>query len=141
MPNDFSKLRRIMRRANYVREYAPVLFRGRVPDKSQALHYAWYFEREFRSILKQDTPQRFCYFKRDGSLREAVGTLNFDLIPGASPQRNGESGLRQEGKEKSAAIFTYFDLYRQNWCSFDIRNFIGFVEPLRDTDIPGCRDT
>ena len=127
MPNDISKLRRLMRRANYVREYAPVLFRGRVPDKSQALHYAWYFEREFRSLLKQDTPQRFCYFKKDGSLREAVGTLNFNLIPtdkipGASPQRNGESGLRQEGQ-----TFTYFDLIRQDWRSFRLDNFIGFV--------------
>ena len=26
------------------------------------------------------------------------------------------------------------------WRSFDIRNFIGFVKPLRDTAIPGERD-
>ena len=31
-------------------------------------------------------------------------------------------------------------LDRCAWRSFDIRNFIGFVEPLRDTAIPGERD-
>lgn len=125
MPNDISKLRRLMKAAHHLQNNDPAILRGASLDKSQALHYAWWFE-DFRTKLRTGV-WRFSFFKLDGSIREARGTLSpllipADKLPGASPQRNGESGLRQEGQ-----TFPYFDLDKQEWRSFRLDNFIGFV--------------
>ena len=127
MPNDLMKLKRLMKAAHHLQNNDPAILRGASLDKSQALHYAWWFE-DFRTKLRTGV-WRFSFFKLDGSIREARGTLNpllipADKLPGASPQRNGESGLRQEGR-----TFTYFDLDKQEWRSFRLDNFIGFVSP------------
>ena len=123
--------KRIMTRAHILHKHRPDHTFGSM------LYYAWYFERDFRRLLSSQ-PVRFSYFKRDGSIREAVGTLNFDLIPSEHLPKalSGASDVRP----KSASVFPYYDLDRCAWRSFDIRNFIGFVEPLRDTDMPGERD-
>ena len=134
MPNDIAKLRRLMRAANSLRNSQPAVFRGIKLNARNALKYAWWFE-SFRANLRAGT-FRFSYFKKDGSIREAIGTLNPALIPGdqmpksgidpgASPQRNGESGLRQEGLN-----FVYYDLSVPGWRSFNLDNFIGFVSPV-----------
>ena len=134
MPNDIKKLRRLMFAANHLRKENPVILKGSPINPSQALKYAWWFE-DFRAKL-QTGVFRFSYFKKDGSIREARGTLDMSLIPekdrpksgldpGASPRRNGESGLRQEG-----LTFSYYDLLAAGWRSFRIDNFIGFVEQI-----------
>ena len=127
MPNDLMKLKRLMKAAHHLQNNDPAILRGASLDKSQALHYAWWFE-DFRTKLRTGV-WRFSYFKTDGTIREARGTLSpllipADKLPGASHQRNGESGLRQEGQ-----TFTYFDLDKQGWRSFRLDNFIGFVSP------------
>ena len=125
MPNDLMKLKRLMKAAHHLQNNDPAILRGASLNKSQALHYAWWFE-DFRTKLRTGV-WRFSFFKLDGSIREARGTLSpllipADKLPGASPQRNGESGLRQEGQ-----TFPYFDLDKQGWRSFRLDNFIGFV--------------
>ena len=62
-----------------------------------------------RKSLKGSTPVNFSYFKKDGGLRSAVGTLNENLIPDAfkpkdSSLNNGEN-------------LKYFDLEKNAWRS------------------------
>ena len=84
------------------------------------LYYAWYFERSLRRLFLSQ-PIRFSYFKEDGSIREAVGTLNLDHIPEDKRPKGTRKG------KVNYATFPYYDLDRCAWRSFDIRNFIGFV--------------
>ena len=137
MPNDINKLRRLMFSANYLRKTKPVILRGASLDKGTALHYAWWFE-SFRDQLRSGI-YRFSYFKKDGSIREARGTLDFDYIP--EQHRPKSLSAASDESPKNHETFAYFDLDAQGWRSFRLDNFIGFVEPLRDSDIPGCRDT
>ena len=123
MPNDIKKLRRLMFAANHLKKQNPVVLRGHAITPSGALKYAWWFE-NFRAQLATGV-YRFSYVKKDGTIREAKGTLDFSRIPGASPQRNGESGLRQEGQ-----TFSYYDLDRNSWRSFRLDLFVGFVEQI-----------
>ena len=121
MPNDLMKLKRLMKAAHHLQNNDPAILRGASLDKSQALHYAWWFE-DFRTKLRAGV-WRFSYFKKDGSIREARGTLSPLLIPADKLPSSGAS----LDKEKSASSFPYYDLDRCAWRSFDIRNFIGFV--------------
>ena len=134
MPNDLKKLRRLMRTAH-------VLQKGDDDHKygqSLALKQAWWFE-SFRDALSNGFA-RFTYYKKDGTTRTALGTRSSVLIPadkapGASPQRNGESGLRLEGEDNVKAI-PYFDLDKREWRSFNVLNFVsldniwGFNSPV-----------
>ena len=80
----------------------------------------WYFIR-FQEALSNGVI-RFSFFKKDGSIREAVGTTNLLLIP-------------DERKPKNTAVdhvpnystITFFDLQKSEWRSFNIASFIGFV--------------
>ena len=120
MPNDINKLRRLMRRANYIHQET-----DKYIDMSKSLRYAWGFE-ELRKALYNGFV-RFRYTKADGSARTALGTLSPSLIPGASPQSNGESGFRLEGKEVVKA-FAYFDLEKMEWRSFNVLNWAGIEQ-------------
>ena len=106
---------------------------GRRWPWTQILKYAWYFER-FRGWL-QSTTVTFSYRKKDGSIREAHGTLCPDLIPPEKkPVTSGQAGISGlSAKKKSYAFFPYYDLSRQAWRSFDIRLFIGFVTIHEDS--------
>ncbi|MCR5533329.1 MAG: SH3 beta-barrel fold-containing protein, partial [Paludibacteraceae bacterium] len=64
---------------NYLRKENPVILQGTPIDPSQALKYAWWFE-SFRKKL-QSGVYRFSYFKTDGSIREARGTLDLARLP------------------------------------------------------------
>ena len=92
---------------------------GRRWPWAQILKYAWYFE-HFRGWL-QTTTVTFSYWKKDGSIREAHGTLCMDLIPESQRPKGTKSSI------VNRAIINYYDLDRQAWRSFDIRLFIGFV--------------
>ena len=59
---------------------------------------------------------RFTYFKKDGTAREARGTLNMRLIPA---NKRPKSALRPT-TFRITAIFAYFDLDKQDWRSFRI---------------------
>ena len=123
MPNDIRKLRRLMKTANTLRKENPVILRGAPISLSQALKYAWWFE-QFRAKLATGI-YRFSYMKKDGSIREAVGTLSDAFIPtdrlpkGTAEPNNYES-------------FSYFDVLKNEWRSFRLDNFIGSVEDLTE---------
>lgn len=126
MPNDIKKLRRLMRTANQLKKEHPVILRGASLTQSQALKYAWWFE-SFRKKLQSGT-YRFSYFKTDGSIREAVGTLCMDLIPeDKHPKGDMSDGA---AREPNPDVFLYYDINAGGWRSFRLNNFIGFVEQV-----------
>ena len=119
--NDIKKLRRVMRAAHAMQKSNPVILRGVSITLSQAVKYAWWFE-SFRLKLRNGI-YRFSYFKTDGSIREATGTLNFELIPEEHrPKTDGSTT-----KEPAPGVFTYYDLEKKAWRSFRCENFIGFI--------------
>ena len=135
MPNDIKKLRRLMFAANHIRKENPVILRGCPITPSQALKYAWWFE-NFRTKLSTGV-WRFSYFKTDGSIREAVGTLCMDLIPedkrpkGINSEALNGTGGALNRAEPAAGVFPYYDLDAAAWRSFRLDNFVGFVEQVK----------
>ena len=123
MPNDIKKLRRLMSVANMLKKSPVAVLRGNQPTASQALRYAWWFE-DFRAKLANGV-YRFSYFKMDGSIREAIGTLQPSRIPVEQKPKGTE-----EIKNQKFEIFNYFDTDRNSWRSFRQDNFIGFVEKM-----------
>ena len=120
--NDIKKLRRLMRAAHAIQKSNPVILRGVQITQSQAVKYAWWFE-DFRNQLRNGI-YRFSYFKSDGSIREATGTLNMELIPeDKRPSLQGGDG----GRLLPPGVFTYYDLEKKAWRSFRYDNFIGFI--------------
>ncbi len=99
------------------------LLREKRPDFAwpDLMRHAWYFVR-FRRWLR-DHVVKFTYFKKDGSIRQAIGTTNLFFVP-ISKHPLG----RHDHVNKSFVTITYFDLEKQEWRSFDIRNFIGYVQ-------------
>ena len=130
MPNDIKKLRRLMRTANQLKKEHPAILRGASLTQSQALKYAWWFE-SFRKKLQSGT-YRFSYFKTDGSIREAVGTLDMSRIP--DDKRPKSLSSAPDVRPENYNTFPYYDLYADGdaggWRSFRLDNFIGFVEQV-----------
>ena len=120
MPNDLLKLKRIMNAGNSLKKTKPAILRGAELDASNALKYAWWFE-SFRAQLRTGV-YRFSYFKEDGSIREARGTLDFSRIPAEHHPKSlsGDTGVP----------FRYYDLDAAGWRSFRLDNFIGFVSKV-----------
>ena len=126
MPNDIKKLRRLMRTANQLKKEHPAILRGASLTQSQALKYAWWFE-SFRKKLQSGT-YRFSYFKTDGSIREAVGTLDMSRIP--DDKRPKSLSSAPDVRPENYNTFPYYDLNAGGWRSFRLDNFIGFVEQV-----------
>ena len=124
MPNDIKKLKRLMSANNYLRKENPVILKGVEIDPSQALKYAWWFE-SFRTKLSTGI-YRFSYFKEDGSIREARGTLDLARLP---EDKLPKTGLDPEAVEP-VSTFRYYDLGAAGWRSFRLNRFIGFVEQI-----------
>ncbi len=110
-----------MKAANSLKKTRPVILRGAQPDASNALKYAWWFE-SFRNRLRKGV-YRFSYFKKDGGIREARGTLNPSVIPAENMPK---SGMDPDAVEP-VNTFRYYDLDAAGWRSFCLDNFIGFV--------------
>ena len=118
------KRRRTMNYANYLRGKKPAIFRGQELTKSTALKFAWYFN-YFRRLLQKGV-YSFCYFKTDGTLRQALGTLDEAKIP---EQHRPKSGCDSDSATVMPwSTFCYYDLDANGWRSFRLDNFIGFVE-------------
>ena len=142
MPNDIKKLRRLMRTAHQLKKEHPAILRRASLTQSQALKYAWWFE-SFRKKLQSGT-YRFSYFKTDGSIREAVGTLDMSRIPedkrpkslssapDVRPENYGPKSLSSapDVRPENYDTFPYYDLNAGGWRSFRLDNFIGFVEQV-----------
>ena len=96
-------------------------------SQSLALKKAWWYE-TFRDALSNGFA-RFTYYKKDGTNRTALGTrssvlIPTDKLPGASPQRNGESDK----------AIPYFDLDKREWRSFSVFNFVSLDQVWRFND-------
>ena len=125
MPNDIKKLRRLMKTANTLRKENPVILRGTPISLSQALKYAWWFE-DFRAKLSCGI-YRFSYMKKDGTIREAIGTLNSEYIPTDKLPKGTAKIINYES-------FSYFDLLKNEWRAFRLDNFVGFVEEVKERE-------
>ena len=92
--------------------------------RSSALLDAWDLE-HLRNAMRVSVV-RFSYVKDNGDIREARGTLCFDLIPTEHHPKplSGAPDVRPENYE----TFVYYDLDRQAWRSFKVINYIGYVE-------------
>ena len=86
---------------------------------SERVRLAWYFI-QFRKRLANGVVT-FSFWKKDGSIREAKGTTNLLLIP----EDKQPQGVEAVSHQYSAILF--FDLDKQDWRSFSITHFIGFV--------------
>ena len=86
--------------------------------RSSALLDAWNLE-HLRTAMRVSVV-RFSYVKDNGDIREARGTLNFDLIP----NQHIPTGPRVE---ENYETFRYYDLDRQGWRSFKVINYIGWM--------------
>ena len=115
MPNDIKKLRRLMRRANYIKKEHPA--NG---NMAFALRSAWWYE-SFRDAMNNGMA-RFVYRKADGTTRIALGTRSAALIP-ADKLPKGDMSNGAAEMEDSIKAFPYFDLEKMEWRSFNVLNF------------------
>ncbi len=118
MPNDINKLRRLMRRANYIHQET-----DKYIDMSKSLRYAWGFE-ELRKALSKGFV-RFRYTKADGSARTALGTLSPSLIPIEKLPKGDDASSKIHDVVKA---FAYFDLEKMEWRSFNVLNWAGIEQ-------------
>ena len=126
MPNDIAKLRRLMRRANYIRNQS--LTDG---SMSFALSKAWWFE-SFREAISKGFA-RFTYRKKDGTTRTALGTRAPSLIP-VDKLPKGDMSDGAAVWEDSAKAIPYFDLDKNEWRSFNVLNFVSLDNSWRFND-------
>lgn len=59
---------------------------------------------------------KFSYTKKDGSVREANGTLRRDMMEGWQP--------KGEARPEPPSILRYFDLDAMDWRCFNVLNFL-----------------
>jgi hypothetical protein len=119
MPKDIIKLRRLMRTSH-------ILQKGDSDHRysqSLALKQAWWFEL-FRDTLSNSFA-RFTYYKKDGTLRTALGTRSPLLIPADKAPKCPQT--KEEWEERAKSI-PYFDLEKREWRSFNVLNFVSLDE-------------
>lgn len=72
-----------------------------------------------------DEAVRFCFVKKDGSIRDANGTRNLEMMI-------QEDGKRYEfktaGKPECPTTLGFWDLDKKAWRSMTLTSFIGLVE-------------
>lgn len=107
--------------------YAHILYRaGKAYNNDlgktwqRAVTNGWYFV-TFRGALCHGIV-RFTYWKKDGTLREARGTLSEMLIP----TEDAPKGI--VNSRPTYASIAYYDIDKKAWRSFAICEFIGFVD-------------
>lgn len=123
MPNDIKKLRRLMRRANYIKNKSVEYY-----DQASSLRGAWRFE-SLREALNNGMA-RFVYRKADGTIRTALGTRSVALIPSEKlPKGDMSDGAAQT--EDSMSAFPYFDLEKMEWRSFRVLFFVSIEQIWR----------
>ena len=115
MPNDIKKLRRLMRRANYLRNKTTEYY-----NQASSLRGAWWFE-SFRDTMNNGM-SKFIYRKTDCTTRIALGTRSAALIP-ADKLPKGDMSNGAAEMEDSIKAFPYFDLEKMEWRSFNVLNF------------------
>ena len=120
MPNDIKKLRRLMRRANYLKNEHPA--NG---NMAFALRSAWWYE-SFREAMNNGMA-RFVYRKAEGTTRIALGTRSVALIPADKlPKGDMSDGAALE--DDNIKAFPYFDLEKMEWRSFNVLHFVSLEQ-------------
>lgn len=67
--------------------------------------------------LKTPGPVRLVYFKKDGTLRKALATLNV-----------GSAATTGSGRTPSPKVFTYWDIERCAWRCFNPQNLVDWYK-------------
>ena len=68
---------------------------------------------------------KFQFKKKDGSIRDAIGTLKRALMK----QEDGTLWEpKGEGKPEPASVIRYFDIEKGMWRCFTVTDFIGLAE-------------
>lgn len=62
----------------------------------------------------QQGKTNFVFKKKDGSRRQAVGTLNFDIIPKDDWPVTADD-IDSDYKDKNEVVVTYYDLEKMAW--------------------------
>lgn len=126
MPNDINKLRRLMRRANYLKNKTTEYY-----DQASSLRGSWWFE-SFRDAISNGFA-RFTYRKQDGTFRQALGTRAPSLIP-VDKLPKGDMADGAATWEDNVKTIPYFDLDKNEWRSFSVLNFVSLDNAWRFND-------
>ena len=111
MEKDLTKVR-VMKMANILHKSNTL---------KEALELAWSLY-HIRLIMEHGV-LAFAYRKKDGSEREAVGTL----CPIIIPQCDHPKGTDRP-QEPNYSVFNYYDIDAKGWRSFDIQNWLGMYD-------------
>ena len=77
--------------------------------------------KDFKQMLRENFETKFKYTKKDGSEREARGTLNTDMVPESAQPKGTQSW------ETADDIVKYYDLDKEGWRSFHWDQFVDVV--------------
>lgn len=75
--------------------------------------------KEFKSKLSNFVV-KFSFTKKDGTIREAIGTTNASLIPEQPTKETSRT------YKSNPSIIKYYDIDKEGWRSFNESNFISF---------------
>ena len=91
------------------------------PDWSTSMQDAWAIQR-VREAMQSGVVQ-LLFAKKVGEYAIRVGTLSADYIPGSKmPKGIQDAEIEQGLTEPVWNVISYYDLTRQGWRSFDVRN-------------------
>ena len=78
-------------------------------------------QQDFTQLLRENFETKFKFTKKDGTEREARGTLNFDMIPAESTPKGTQTWKDPED------IIKYWDLDKEAWRSFRWEQFVELI--------------
>lgn len=70
---------------------------------------------------------KFSYKKKNGEVRNAIGTKNFDYVS----ENFGEEMLPKGGHIYTDEVIRYFDTNSEGWRSFRKENFLDYEESIK----------
>ena len=113
----------------WVMQLADYLERNYEKSRSQCVKQAWLVWKLLKAMREENVVQEFLYFKDDGTVRRARGTLYEDLMP-YSAQAKG-TAQRPWPRES----FSYWDFDKKAWRSFKASALVYVVfNHYADTD-------
>lgn len=82
-------------------------------------------QEQLQSMLREGTVS-FTFKKKDGTIRDAKGTLNLDVIKSADQKAYDDLVDTNKTRHRNVAddVVTYFDLDKNGWRSFRWSQFI-----------------
>ncbi len=135
------KQQRVMHMAHLLYEYAKEIscISNVLPDWSVSMQEAWAIQRVREAM--QSGVVRLHFVKKDGEYVARAGTLCADYIPGSKmPKGIQDAEIEQGLVEPVWNVMSYYDLTKQNWRSFDVRNLHKAV-PVKPVGEPRYLET